>query len=29
MLTFETVAVVVRNDKKAAKWWNEKIGLGS
>ena len=27
MLRFETVAVVVRNDKKAAKWWKEKLGF--
>lgn len=27
MLKFETVAVVVRNDKRAAKWWKEKVGL--
>lgn len=27
MLKFETVAVVVRDEKKATKWWKEKIGL--
>ena len=27
MLTLTTIAVVVRNEKKAAKWWNEKLGL--
>jgi predicted enzyme related to lactoylglutathione lyase len=27
MLKFETVAVVVRDEKKAAKFWKEKIGL--
>lgn len=27
MLKFETVAVVVRNEKRAAKWWKEKIGF--
>ena len=27
MLKFETVAVVVKGDKKAAKWWKEKIGF--
>jgi len=27
MLTFETVAVVVRDETKAAKWWKEKVGF--
>lgn len=27
MLKFRTVAVVVRDEKKAAKWWKDKIGL--
>jgi uncharacterized glyoxalase superfamily protein PhnB len=27
MLTFETVPVVVRDEKKAAKWWKEKVGF--
>ena len=27
MLKFETVAVMVRDEKKAAKFWKEKIGL--
>ncbi len=27
MLKFETVAVVVRDDKKAAKWWKDKLGF--
>jgi len=27
MLSFETVAVVVRNEKKAAKWWEESVGF--
>jgi predicted enzyme related to lactoylglutathione lyase len=27
MLKFQTVAVVVRDEKKAAKWWKEKIGV--
>jgi predicted enzyme related to lactoylglutathione lyase len=27
MLTFETVAVVVRDEKRAAKWWKERIGF--
>ena len=27
MLKFETVAVVVRDEKKAMKWWKEKLGF--
>jgi len=27
MLKFATVAVVVRNEKRAMKWWKEKIGF--
>jgi predicted enzyme related to lactoylglutathione lyase len=27
MLTFETVAVVVRDEKKAMKFWKDKVGL--
>ena len=27
MLKFQTVAVVVRNEKKATKWWTEKLGF--
>jgi catechol 2,3-dioxygenase-like lactoylglutathione lyase family enzyme len=27
MLKLTTIAVVVRNEKKAAKWWTEKLGL--
>ncbi len=27
MLKFETVAVVVRSEKRAAKWWKEKLGF--
>ncbi len=27
MLKLSTIAVVVRDEKKAAKWWKEKIGL--
>ncbi len=27
MLTFETVAVVVRDEKKATKFWKEKLGF--
>jgi predicted enzyme related to lactoylglutathione lyase len=27
MLTFETVAVVVRNEKRAAKFWKDKVGF--
>lgn len=27
MLKFETVAVVVRDEEKAAKWWKEKLGF--
>jgi predicted enzyme related to lactoylglutathione lyase len=27
MLAFETVAVVVRDEKKAAKFWKEKVGF--
>lgn len=27
MLTFETVAVVVRDEKKAAKFWKDKVGF--
>jgi len=27
MLTFATVAVVVRNEKKAVKWYTEKLGF--
>lgn len=27
MLTFETVAVVVRSEKRAARWWKEKVGF--
>lgn len=27
MLTFETVAVVVRNENKAAKFWKDKVGF--